>query len=169
MAAGLRVGVPARAVGLSDQARLAIKSMGLLTLKPLMYAFNVDEADLTLGRQAALEAAEATLRSSTRAERQAAGAASDLPGVISDLPAEISDLPGEIEPFALVSAQLESDLAELGDAERAEYLEGLGMGAAACALSHTLLPTMVLSLLGTTPTLTQTLSPLTLTLTQPER
>ena len=50
--------------------------MGLLTLKPLLYAFNVDEADLTLGRQAALEAAEATLRSSTRAERQTAGAAS---------------------------------------------------------------------------------------------
>ena len=143
MAAGLRVGVPARAVGLSDQARLAIRSMGLLTLKPLLYAFNVDEADLTLGRPAALEAAEATLRSSTRAERQTAGAASDLP-------AEISDLPAEIEPFALVSAQLESDLAELGDAERAEYLEGLGVGAAACPLSHTLLPTMVLKLLGTT-------------------
>ena len=110
--------------------------MGLLTLKPLLYAFNVDEADLTLGRQAALQAAEATLRSSTRAERQTAGAASDLPA--------------EIEPFALVSAQLESDLAELGDAERAEYLEGLGVGAAACPLSHTLLPTMVLKLLGTT-------------------
>ena len=64
-----------------------------------------------------------------------------------------------------MSAQLESDLAELGDAERAEYLEGLGVGAAACPLSHTLLPTMVLELLGTTLTLTQTLSPLTLTQT----
>ena len=49
-----------------------------------------------------------------------------------------------------MSAQLESELAELGGAERAEYLEGLGVGAAACPLSHTLLPTMVLKLLGTT-------------------
>jgi ribosome-binding ATPase YchF (GTP1/OBG family) len=30
--------------------------MGLLTLKPVMYAFNVDEADFALGRQAALTA-----------------------------------------------------------------------------------------------------------------
>ena len=40
VAAGLREGVPARALGLADHARRAIRSMGLLTLKPLMYALN---------------------------------------------------------------------------------------------------------------------------------
>ena len=46
--------------------------MGLLTLKPVMYAFNVGEAEFTLGRQAALKAAEEALRSSARSGRQAA-------------------------------------------------------------------------------------------------
>ena len=134
VAVGLRAGIPARAVGLSGEGCLAIKSMGLLTLKPVMYAFNVDEADFTLGRQAALKAAEAALRSSTSAERQGTGVPSELAA--------------ELDPFGLVSAQLESDLAALGDEEQAEYLEDLGLEAGPCPLSHTVLPSMVLELLG---------------------
>ena len=134
VAVGLRAGIPARAVGLSGEGCLAIKSMGLLTLKPVMYAFNVDEADFTLGRQAALKAAETALRSSTSAERQGTGVPSELAA--------------ELDPFGLVSAQLESDLAALGDEEQAEYLEDLGLEAGPCPLSHTVLPSMVLELLG---------------------
>ena len=33
-----------------DAERAAIHGMGLLTLKPVLYAFNVDEVDFTLGR-----------------------------------------------------------------------------------------------------------------------
>ena len=43
VAASLRLGAPARSVGLSSAALKAIKAMGLLTLKPTLYAFNVDE------------------------------------------------------------------------------------------------------------------------------
>ena len=89
----LQRGEPARAAGLSEGARLSIKSMGtpgwgsnnhqqsavagalpqlsqsrgpcvgtgLLTLKPVLYAFNVDEADYTLDQQAARAAAAAVL------------------------------------------------------------------------------------------------------------
>lgn len=143
VAAGLRAGIPARAVGLCGQGCLAVKSMGLLTLKPLMYAFNVDEADFALGRQAAREAAEAALRSSTRAERQATAAGNT--GVTPNL---ATDLAAELDAFSLVSAQLESDLAALGSDEQAEYLEDLGLEAGPCPLSHTVLPSMVLKLLG---------------------
>jgi ribosome-binding ATPase len=42
----LRKGIPARAVdGLSAMQLSSIKSMGLLTLKPVIYAFNVDAVD----------------------------------------------------------------------------------------------------------------------------
>ena len=36
-----------------DGAAFAIKGMGLLTLKPVLYAFNVDEVDFTLDYAAA--------------------------------------------------------------------------------------------------------------------
>ena len=42
---GLKEGFPARSIGLSPEEALTIKSMGLLTLKPVVYAFNVDEVD----------------------------------------------------------------------------------------------------------------------------
>ena len=41
--ASLDAGTPARAAGLSKESTFAIKGMGLLTLKPVLYAFNVDE------------------------------------------------------------------------------------------------------------------------------
>lgn len=49
----LQRGEPARTVGLSADAARAIKSLSLLTLKPVLYAFNVDEVDFTLDRDAA--------------------------------------------------------------------------------------------------------------------
>lgn len=124
--AALREGVPARAAGLSTAARLAIKSMGLLTLKPVLYAFNVDEADFSLGRGAARAAAEAALRSVRHRDPRT-------------------------DASTIVSAQLEADLAELGSEEQAAYLEALGMDAKEClelGLSHRVLPTMVRQLLG---------------------
>lgn len=49
----LEAGKPARTLDLSIEECLSIKSMGLLTLKPVLYAFNVDEVDFTLGREQA--------------------------------------------------------------------------------------------------------------------
>jgi len=37
----LNKGLPARSIGLTAEERFAIKSMGLLSLKPVLYAFNV--------------------------------------------------------------------------------------------------------------------------------
>ena len=45
----LEEGLPARSVALREDERFAIKSLGLLTLKPVIYAANVSEDDLATG------------------------------------------------------------------------------------------------------------------------
>ena len=45
----LEEGLPARNVALTEEERFAIKSLGLLTLKPVIYAANVSEDDLASG------------------------------------------------------------------------------------------------------------------------
>ena len=49
---GLERGRLAGDLGLSPDALASIKSMGLLTLKPVIYAFNVDEVDFVYRSQA---------------------------------------------------------------------------------------------------------------------
>ena len=46
---GLEEGVPARKIALEEEERLAVRSLGLLTLKPVIYAANVSEDDLASG------------------------------------------------------------------------------------------------------------------------
>ena len=45
----LEEGLPARTVTLDEDERIAIRSLGLLTLKPVIYAANVSEDDLATG------------------------------------------------------------------------------------------------------------------------
>lgn len=87
---GLREGVPARFLGLSDEEKAAVRSMGLLTLKPVVHAFNVDDADVAFGRDEAEE----------RVRRLAAEIAEER----------------EPDPFVLVCATLEEELASRDDA-----------------------------------------------------
>ena len=49
--AALTAGLPARSVDLSDEDLLLIKSLCLLTLKPVIYAANVKDEDLAEGRR----------------------------------------------------------------------------------------------------------------------
>lgn len=60
---GLECDIPARSLGLCSEEVYAIKSMGLLTLKPVLYAFNVEEVDFTLARVAALHQAATVVQS----------------------------------------------------------------------------------------------------------
>lgn len=127
---GLHRGVPARAVGLS-RAQLedpGVRSMGLLTLKPVLYAFNVDEADFALSRDDALVGAEAVLS-----------------GVEHHDPSR--------DRFTVCSAKIEAAIAEMDCAdERRSYLEAFGVephgGQYDGLLCHRMLPTMVRELLG---------------------
>jgi ribosome-binding ATPase len=58
----LRKGIPARAAvvkgGLSAEQEFSIKSMGLLTLKPVIYAFNVDEVDFLFDKDNIMKGAK---------------------------------------------------------------------------------------------------------------
>ena len=115
--AALHDGRPARTAGLSEDAAFAIKSMGLLTLKPVCYAFNIDEVDMLFNRDEATAAAQTAFDSIGHCD-----AASDR--------------------FAVVSARFETELSELSPVGQIEYLAGVGAEAGQLdgLLSHQALP-----------------------------
>lgn len=95
IAVALEAGAPARGVAISADERETLRPLGLLTLKPIIYATNVSEDDLAAGN--GHSEAVATL-----AQREGA-------------------------EVVRISAQVEAELVELGEAERADYLDGLGV------------------------------------------
>lgn len=98
IAAALEAGKPARSVALDADETALVRNLQLLTMKPLIYAANVGEADLADG-----------------------GAGSRHVSAVRALAsAEACDV-------VVVSAQVESELRELEAEEAAEYLESLGV------------------------------------------
>lgn len=91
----LNEGKPARQVDLTDDEDLAVKALGLLTRKPIIYAANVSEDDLATGNEWVEQV------------RQLAA--------------------NESAQVVVVSAQVESELIELPEEERADFLESLGV------------------------------------------
>lgn len=88
-------GQAARSVSLTDDEQLAIKHLGLLTIKPVIYAANVSEDDLAKGNPFV--------------DKVKAIAKRDNAEVI------------------VISAQVESELIELPEEDRKEFLESLGV------------------------------------------
>jgi ribosome-binding ATPase len=93
----LAAGRPARAVSLEGEEAAAFRGLTLLTAKPVLYAANVAEHELTDGN-AHVDA----LRRALATEREIA----------------------EIVPF---SAKVEAELAELAPEDRRDFLESLGL------------------------------------------
>ena len=91
----LNDGKPARQVSLTEEEALAIKALGLLTQKPVIYAANVSEDDLATGNPWVEQ--------------------------VKELAAQ------ENAQVVIVSAQVESELVELPEDERADFLESLGV------------------------------------------
>lgn len=91
----LEDGRAARTVSLTDEESFAIKNLGLLTLKPVIYAANVAEDDLAKGNE--------------HVEKVRAIASREGAQVI------------------VISAQVEAELIELPEEDRAEYLQSLGV------------------------------------------
>ena len=88
-------GRAARNIKLSEDEALAVKGLGLMTLKPVIYAANVNEDDLATGN----------------AEVDKVRAIAALEGA----------------QVIVISAQVESELIELPEEDRAEFLESLGV------------------------------------------
>jgi ribosome-binding ATPase len=91
----LEEGLSARNVTLTEEEAFSIKSLGLLTLKPVIYAANVSESDLATGNE--------------HVEKVRAIAAKEGSQVI------------------VISAQVESELVELPEEDRKEFLQSLGV------------------------------------------
>ena len=88
-------GKAARSVALTEEEALSVKGLGLMTLKPIIYAANVNESDLATGN------------AYTEQVRKIAAA--------------------EGAQVVVISAQVESELIELPEADRQEFLESLGV------------------------------------------
>ena len=88
-------GQPARQVVLTEEEAEAIKTLGLLTDKPIIYAANVSEDDLASGNE--------------WVEQVKQIAATENAKVV------------------VVSAQVESELVELSESEKVDFLEALGV------------------------------------------
>jgi ribosome-binding ATPase len=93
----LSAGRPARSVAPSDEERPILKSLNLLTTKPVLYAANVLESEVAHGN-----AHVAILQASVTRDAEEA----------------------EVVTF---SGKVEAELAELPAADRAEFLESLGL------------------------------------------
>jgi len=93
--AAMLLGNPVRSVELNEEEQLAIKTMGFMTQKPIIYATNVSDADLATGN--------------------------DYVEQVRKLATE------EGAQVVVISAQVESELVELSDADRLEFLESLGV------------------------------------------
>ncbi|KGG12137.1 MULTISPECIES: redox-regulated ATPase YchF [Prochlorococcus] len=91
----LEDGKAARNVELSVEEKLIIKPLGLLTLKPIIYAINLSEDDLCKGNTYS----QAIIDFASKEQSQ----------------------------HVYISAQVESELIDLGEAERNDYLDGLGV------------------------------------------
>ena len=91
-------GTPARKADLSEEDFELVKGLGLLTMKPVIYAWNVAEDDLM---------DEAASNPHAKALREKAES--------------------ENARFVLVSAKMEEELVELGGEERQEFLDGFGI------------------------------------------
>ena len=88
---------PARSVSLNEEEQAIARNYFLLTMKPTIYAANVNESDLSASDE---NAQVKTIR------EIAAGEGADA---------------------VVICAQLEADLVDLSPAERSEYLESLGV------------------------------------------
>jgi len=97
----LEDGIPARSIGLSSDEKFTVKSMGLLTLKPVIYAFNIDEIDFCLNREETIQLAKTYMDK-----------------------IQYCDL--ERDTFMVVSAKLEADLSSLDRDEQLEYMKNVG-------------------------------------------
>ncbi|MBD2314852.1 redox-regulated ATPase YchF [Desertifilum sp. FACHB-1129] len=93
--AALNQGQSARNIDLTEEEAESVRSLGLLTAKPVIYATNVTEDDLAAGNAWVEQVREVAVQ--------------------------------EQAQVVVVSAQVESELVELSDAERADFLSALGV------------------------------------------
>ncbi|KAK4534360.1 hypothetical protein CDCA_CDCA01G0385 [Cyanidium caldarium] len=105
---------------LSSEEQRSLQPLGLLTAKPMLYAANVADVELA-------DAAAALNTSPSSSSTTAAAAAEGMGAPSPQVEAVRAYAAREGARVVAVSAQVESELAELTPDERREYLESLGV------------------------------------------
>ncbi len=124
----LQEGIPARALMLSATQEASIRSMGLLTLKPVVYAFNVDEVDFFLNRQQTEQKMQETVK---------------------EFQSSLAEYSNDSSLATLVCANVESRLSQLTMEEQLKYLSSIGLDTSLeYPLCDQVLPNMVQQHLG---------------------
>jgi len=95
LAAILNEGKPTRQCSLNEEETEAVKGLGLMTNKPIIYAANVSENDLATGNSYVEQVRELASKENAK--------------------------------IVVVSAQVEAELVELPESERADFLASLGV------------------------------------------
>mmetsp|Transcript_10824 Transcript_10824/g.14975 ORF Transcript_10824/g.14975 Transcript_10824/m.14975 type:complete len:402 (+) Transcript_10824:47-1252(+) len=106
LATALDSGIQARYVDLSDAQKAAIKSLNLLTMKPVIFACNVADDDLATGN--------------------------NFVQAVRDF---VQQRGGQ-EEVVIVSAQVEAELVALEASDRDDFLEALGVTLETCGLRN---------------------------------
>lgn len=98
LASTLDAGKPAKAIDFTDEEAAFVKTLFLITTKPVIYACNIDEADISKPED-------------------------DIPGV-----KQVKELAkSEGSEVLVISAKVEQELTELDDEEREMFLSDLGL------------------------------------------
>jgi GTP-binding protein YchF len=111
----LREGKPARLAWIDDEHKPAFKALNLLTSKRVLYICNVDEASAASGNKYSRLVEEMV------AEQEKHHGA--RPAHATSVPGAWPHAPGVV----VISAAIESEIAQLPEAEQREFLEGLGL------------------------------------------
>src|SRR6185436_16183029 len=111
----LREGRPARLAWIDDDHKPAFKALNLLTSKRVLYICNVDEASAATGNKYS-RLVEAMVAEQEKHHGARPEHATSAPGVWPHAPGVV-----------VISAAIESEIAQLPEAEQREFLEGLGL------------------------------------------
>jgi ribosome-binding ATPase len=109
----LRDGRPARMAFVAEDDRPAFAALGLLTSKRVLYVCNVDEASAATGNR----------YSELVVDKVALSHAAPAPASGKQKPPPVPKPPAVV----VISASIESEIAQLSDDEQQEYLEALGL------------------------------------------
>jgi ribosome-binding ATPase len=111
----LREGKPARLAWIDEDHKPAFRALNLLTSKRVLYICNVDEASAATGNKYS-QMVEAMVAEQEKHHGARPAHATSAPGAWPHAPGVV-----------VISAAIESEIAQLAEAEQHEFLEGLGL------------------------------------------
>lgn len=118
----LNQGIPVRNQNLDEEIKQTLKSLNLLTLKPVIYLFNVSEEQLTKPEEVKKKIEEILQKAEARSTKSETNSNSQNTKSINSFEFRNSDF-----GFIYLCAKLESEVVALSPTEQIEYLNQYGL------------------------------------------